>query len=122
MEGDKKEATSVQDDKPYTGPRTLDGKPVAESDSKFGSSSRASAPQKKKSGIATLGSLSQEKETVDNFDDSDDDEFKGGKEPRDLFAGGEKSGLAVQDPTENYNHPKKLARDILKMAKAYVDY
>lgn len=118
MEGDKKEATSVQDDKPYTGPRTLDGKPVAESDSKFGSSSRASAPQKKKSGIATLGSLSQEKETVDNFDDSDDDEFKGGKEPRDLFAGGEKSGLAVQDPTENYNHPKKLARDILKMAKA----
>lgn len=118
MEETKTEDKNSNDDRPYTGPRTLDGRPAAESAAKFDLNSRASAPPKKKSGIATLDSLNQEQNLSDNFDDSDDEDFKGGKEPRDLFAGGEKSGLAVQDPTENYNYPKKLARDILKMAKA----
>lgn len=45
--------------------------------------------------------------------EGDDDE-----QPRDLFAGGEKSGLAVQDPTKR--DPKSLVNDILKKARSYV--
>jgi len=37
-----------------------------------------------------------------------------------LFAGGEKSGLAVQDPASNRNDPRKVVDDILKKARAYV--
>lgn len=40
-------------------------------------------------------------------------------EPRDMFAGGEKSGLAVQDPSKkDKNDPKKVVDDILKKARA----
>lgn len=117
-EGDVEGNKTVQETKPYTGPRTLDGRPAPESTSTIGSSSRLSATKSKKSGIATLGSISQSQPSRDNFDGSDDEDLNHGKEPRDLFAGGEKSGLAVQDPAEHQNHPKKVVRDILKMAKA----
>lgn len=44
-----------------------------------------------------------------------------GRNPRDLFAGGEKSGLAVQDPTnQGDGGPMKIINDILAKAKAYV--
>lgn len=50
----------------------------------------------------------------------DDDEDETGR-PRDLFAGGEKSGLAVQDPANKSSEsPMKLVNDILAKAKAYV--
>jgi UBX domain-containing protein 1 len=52
-------------------------------------------------------------------DDSSDEDYEPGEEPRDLFAGGEKSGLAVQDPS-NRNDPRKVVDDILKKARAYV--
>ncbi|ROW15849.1 hypothetical protein VPNG_02598 [Cytospora leucostoma] len=38
--------------------------------------------------------------------------------PRDLFAGGEKSGLAVQDPSRNAADPQNVIKDILAKAKA----
>jgi UBX domain-containing protein 1 len=54
----------------------------------------------------------------DDDDDSDDDDFEPDEQPRDLFAGGEKSGLAVQDPVANRNDPRKVVNDILKKARA----
>lgn len=55
----------------------------------------------------------------DDDDDDGDEDYEPGEQPRDLFAGGEKSGLAVQDPS-NRNDPKKVVNDILKKARAYV--
>ncbi|KAI6717386.1 hypothetical protein PZA11_005609 [Diplocarpon coronariae] len=109
-------------EEPYTGPRTLDGRPAPQSIPTAGSSS--SAPPKKKGGIATLGSLSQgptgahagHGHAHDDEDESEEDDDT--KQPRDLFAGGEKSGLAVQDPSSNRNDPRKVVNDILKKARA----
>lgn len=47
--------------------------------------------------------------------------FDDGRNPRDLFAGGEKSGLAVQDPKQDGFGAKKLINDILARARAYVN-
>jgi UBX domain-containing protein 1 len=110
---------------PYTGPRTLDGRPAPASIPAAGSSS-SSAPPKKKGGFATLDSLNQAGPSgghaghghAHDDDDSSDEDFQPGEEPRDLFAGGEKSGLAVQDPARN--DPRKVVNDILKKARAYV--
>lgn len=104
---------------PYTGPRTLDGRPAPQS---IPAVSSGSAPPKKKGGIATLGSIQgggHEGHGHDD-DDSDDEDYKPDGEPRDLFAGGEKSGLAVQDPNHGRNDSRKVVNDILKKAKAYV--
>ncbi|EKD19451.1 uncharacterized protein L3040_002671 [Drepanopeziza brunnea f. sp. 'multigermtubi'] len=103
----------------YTGPRTLDGRPAPQSIPAVGSSSSSAKP-KKKGGIATLGSLSSGSHGHghDDDDDEDDEDFDPDGEPRDLFAGGEKSGLAVQDPPSRSNDPRKVVSDILKKAKA----
>lgn len=95
----------------YTGPRTLDGRPAPQYAS---SSSKATSkkPQKRR-GVATLGSLNNDDEDED--DEESDDGGRG-----DLFAGGEKSGLAVQDPNQRSNDPKKLISDIIAKARAYV--
>ncbi|PBP23625.1 SEP-domain-containing protein [Diplocarpon rosae] len=109
-------------EEPYTGPRTLDGRPAPQSIPTAGSSS--SALPKKRGGIATLGSLGQGSAGAhaghghahgDEDDSEDDDDAE---QPRDLFAGGEKSGLAVQDPSANRNDPRKVVNDILKKARA----
>ena len=114
-----------QETEAYTGPRTLDGRPAPQSASAIpvGSSSGPS----RRSGVATLGSLggsSRGGHAGHGHDDDDDDEgdedYAPGEEPRDLFAGGEKSGLAVQDPS-NRNDPRKVVNDILKKARAYAD-
>jgi len=108
-------------EEPYTGPRTLDGRPAPASIPTVGSSS---APPKKKGGFATLGSLNQSSgshaghDHAHDDDESDDDDFEPDEQPRDLFAGGEKSGLAVQDPASNRNDPRKVVDDILKQARA----
>ncbi|KAL5313624.1 hypothetical protein ACEPPN_018045 [Leptodophora sp. 'Broadleaf-Isolate-01'] len=111
-------------EEPYTGPRTLDGRPAPQSIPAVSSSSGSAAP-KKKGGIATLGSLNQGPSGAHaghghahDDDDSDDEDFDPEEEPRDLFAGGEKSGLAVQDPSSNRNDPRKVVNDILKKARA----
>lgn len=104
---------------PYTGPRTLDGRPAPESALPTASSSRA-APPPRRGGIATLGSIGQSSSHAghghahDDDDDSDDDDEA--EQPRDLFAGGEKSALAVQDPS-NRSDPRKVVNDILKKAR-----
>jgi UBX domain-containing protein 1 len=55
----------------------------------------------------------------DNYDDDDDDDDdKRGR--GDLFAGGEKSGLAVHDPTMGgpSSDARRVMRDIVAKAKA----
>lgn len=75
-----------------------------------------------RSGFATLDSLNQGSagghagHGHDDDDDSDDEDYADDEQPRDLFAGGEKSGLAVQDPRRN--DPRSLVNDIIKKAKA----
>ena len=121
---DEPENEAEPEPEPYTGPRTLDGRPAPEALPAVGSSSKA--PPKKTGGFATLGSLGSSSSgphaghghAHDDDDDSSDDDFEPGEEPRDLFAGGEKSGLAVQDPARN--DPRKVVNDILKKARAYV--
>jgi UBX domain-containing protein 1 len=114
-----------QDPEAYTGPRTLDGRPAPASAipvaSSSGSAAQSAAPPRR-SGIATLGSLNQsaahgQGHAHDDDDDDDEEDYEPDREPRDLFAGGEKSGLAVQDPS-NRNDPRKVVNDILKKARA----
>lgn len=75
--------------------------------------------------MATLGSLGggSGHDHSDDDDDDDDDPNRRG----DLFAGGEKSGLAVQDPARNRGgadrgsdaqNPQSVIKDILAKAKA----
>ncbi|KAM0546038.1 hypothetical protein ACHAPJ_011052 [Fusarium lateritium] len=114
-------STAPAPDDNYTGPRTLDGRPAPEAAS--GSSSQAArkpaASQQKKKGIATLGSLGGGSSHQHDHGDDDDEDF----DPEDddgrgnLFAGGEKSGLAVQDPSQE-GGPKKIISDILAKARA----
>ncbi|CAK7268559.1 protein phosphatase regulator [Sporothrix epigloea] len=108
----------------YTGPRTLDGRPAPHAQFPTASQSSSSrAQQPKKRGLMTIGSLRGNEASGhghDDDDDDDDDESSGGR--GDLFAGGEKSGLAVQDPTMGHrgasNDAKRAMRDILAQAKA----
>lgn len=97
----------------YTGPRTLDGRPAPESAGR----APARSTQPKRKGIATLGSLGGSSQAPNqNDDDSDEDSEDEGR--GNLFAGGEKSGLAVQDPHDS--RPRKVVDDILAKARAYV--
>lgn len=125
-------AEAAPADNSYSGPRTLDGRPAPEGSSSSGGrpSTRRTTSQPKKRGIATLGSLgggsgggggSSHQHQHDNDDDDsddisdedDDDEGRGN-----LFAGGEKSGLAVQDPGKPDGGSRKIIGDILAKAKA----
>lgn len=103
----------------YTGPRTLDGRPAPAAIPTVASSSRAPA-QRGVGGIRTLGSLNQDDDDGhghghDHDDDDEDSDYE--PPPRDLFAGGEKSGLAVQDPNRK-SDPKSIINDLMKKAKA----
>lgn len=123
-EGSDEAGAGVEPEPEYTGPRTLDGRPAPQS--AFPASS-TSKPLKKK-GLATLGSLGgsstrhggHQHEHDDDEDDEDDEDFDERKGPRDLFAGGEKSGLAVQDPAQRGGGAKKIINDIISKAKEYV--
>lgn len=66
-----------------------------------------------------MGSLSGHAQDDDDDEDDDEDESER-RGPRDLFAGGEKSGLAVQDPARHSSDPQNVIKDILAKAKAYV--
>ncbi|KAG5998412.1 hypothetical protein E4U54_002190 [Claviceps lovelessii] len=107
----------------YTGPRTLDGRPAPQAASSSGPRAQPKS-QPKRTGIATLGSLGgggggggggshHHDDDNDDSDDSDDNDGRGN-----LFAGGEKSGLAVQDPKQQEAGPRKIINDILAKAKA----
>lgn len=100
----------------YTGPRTLDGQPAPQA---ARSAPKAKAAPKKK-GIATLGSVGagsshQHDDESDEHDHDHDDADDRGN----LFAGGEKSGLAVQDPKQQEGSSwKKVVSNIEAKAKA----
>lgn len=103
----------------YTGPRTLDGRPAPQAASSS-TQARMPAAKPKKTGVATLSSLSggsrhhvDDEDDGDDFEDEDEDDGRGN-----LFAGGEKSGLAVQDPKQDGGGAKKIISDILAKAKA----
>ena len=102
----------------YSGPRTLDGRPAPQED--FSSLASRQAKQPKKKGIATLGSLASSSSAPHNPMDDDDDEDEDDEDDDgrgNLFAGGEKSGLAVQDPRQE-GGSRKIISDILAKAKA----
>lgn len=113
-------ASASNAETPYTGPRTLDGRP-APAEYASGSSTSASKKPAKKKGLATLSSLGGGHDHDHDHDD-DDDDFDEGKGPRDLFAGGEKSGLAVQDPSQGPSNAQKVIKDILAKAKSCVTF
>lgn len=110
-----REAEAIPAD--YTGPRTLDGRPVPEASGSSRGATRKSAPQQKRKGVATLGSLGGSSHHHDDDDDDDDDESDDDDGRGNLFAGGEKSGLAVQDP-HSEGGPRKIISDILAKARA----
>lgn len=113
------DADEEMEEAPYTGPRTLDGRPAPNAIPTT-SSSKSVPPKKKTGGINTLGSIAPADPHAGHGhahddDDDDDSDDEDDEEPRDLFAGGEKSGLAVQDPGQGQ---KRLVKDILKKARA----
>jgi len=106
-------ATAAVEDN-YTGPRTLDGRPAPEAASGGTSSSKSSRPQQKKKGVATLASLGGGHAHDSEDDDHDHDEDEDENTNRgDLFAGGEKSGLAVKDPHQRKGEKKEGSRGIV---------
>ncbi|KAF4589215.1 UBX domain-containing protein [Ophiocordyceps camponoti-floridani] len=105
-------------EEPYTGPRTVDGRPAPQAYRR----SRNNEPAAKEEGVATLASLasaSQQGGGNDDDDDADDDDLDGDTEDGrgNLFAGGEKSGLAVQDPKQE-GGSRQIINDILAKARA----
>ncbi|KAK5993772.1 UBX domain-containing protein 1 [Cladobotryum mycophilum] len=101
----------------YDGPRTLDGRPAPRGDF------RPPRPPQKKKGVTTLGTLGSGSGSGAHGDDDEDDEGdysdeEEESERRNLFAGGEKSGLAVQDPKQQEGGPRKIISDILAKARA----
>ncbi|KAK4238265.1 hypothetical protein C8A03DRAFT_15255 [Achaetomium macrosporum] len=109
-------APSAVPEPEYTGPRTLDGRPAPEY-AAASSSSTAKKPQKRK-GVATLSSLGGGQDHDDSEDDGDYDDEDERRGPRDLFAGGEKSGLAVQDPAQRSSDPRRVLNDIVAKARS----
>ena len=93
-------------------PRTLDGRPApGYSASSSGSAKKA---QPKKKGLATLSSLGGGGHDHDDDDSDDDDD-----DPhRDTYAGGEKSGLAVQDPNSAKGNAQRILDDLLAKARS----
>jgi UBX domain-containing protein 1 len=98
----------------YTGPRTLDGRPAPGYSSSGGSSKK---PEPKKRGLATLSSLGGGAHGQENDDDDSEDEDDDQRGGRDTYAGGEKSGLAVQDPSQRSN-PQRILDDLLAQARS----
>lgn len=97
----------------YTGPRTLDGRPAPGGSS--APSSSANKPPPKKRGLATLSSLGGGSHGHDHDDDDSDDDDD---DPhRDTYAGGEKSGLAVQDPNSK-SGAQRILDDLLAKARS----
>ncbi|KAI1323686.1 hypothetical protein F5Y16DRAFT_383134 [Xylariaceae sp. FL0255] len=100
----------------YTGPRTLDGRPAPQAIPTTSTSS-SKRPQKKKTGLATLSSLGGGDSGHDHDDDDGDDDYDDDMQHRDTYAGGEKSGLAVQDPNQRSDDPRDVVKKIIKEAE-----
>ncbi|KAL1890059.1 protein phosphatase regulator [Sporothrix stenoceras] len=119
-------------DPSYTGPRTLDGRPAPQSQSSSRAAASSSRQPPKRKGLMTMSSLQSGSsaghhghghghDDDDDDEDYDDDEDDSKRGRGDLFAGGEKSGLAVQDPTMAggpSSDARRVMRDIVAKAKA----
>ena len=126
-------SSTPAEDPEYTGPRTLDGRPAPESQASASSHARPqqSASQQKKKGLMTFSSFKSGGSSSqpggghghghghgpghgdDDSDFGDDENTNRG----DLFAGGEKSGLAVKDPNMAGHSSQKIMREIVSQAK-----
>lgn len=102
------------------GGRTLAGDYVPPSASSASSSSQQPAARRQpQRGLRTLGDLQSSAPPGHSHDgDNDDDSDYQDDESQDLFAGGEKSGLAVQNP--NQSNPQDYINNILRRARQYV--
>ncbi|KAI2634044.1 hypothetical protein GGS21DRAFT_125918 [Xylaria nigripes] len=97
----------------YTGPRTLDGRPVPQAIPTTSTASSSSKRPQKKTGLATLSSLGSSHASGHSDAHPRDDHGPN----RDTYAGGEKSGLAVQDPSQRAD-PRRIINDLLSRAKS----
>ncbi|EWC45024.1 hypothetical protein DRE_06304 [Drechslerella stenobrocha 248] len=97
--------------------RTLAGGTVGEpSGSSSSGPSHSAPPPKKRGGLVTLGDLGRgvpQGHGHGQDDDSDDDHGQ------DMFAGGEKSGLAIENPSRPGNHGLDSVRNIIKQAQEH---
>jgi UBX domain-containing protein 1 len=96
------------------GGRTLDGTyvpPAAGSSS----SSQPAARRQPQRGLRTLGDLQSSGGGGHGHSHDDDDDDEQDDENQDFFAGGEKSGLAVQNP--NQSNPRDHINNILRRAR-----
>ncbi|KAL1625678.1 protein phosphatase regulator [Diplodia seriata] len=98
-EQDAAEPTPAQAPPGYTGPRTLSGAPAPAADQSSSSSSSSGARNQQRGaargGPRTLRDIQSEGASQGHAHGHDDDDDE---EDQDFFAGGEKSGLAVQNP------------------------
>lgn len=112
----------------YTGPRTLDGKPVAGGASwPSASASSSSSRPPRRTGIATLNSggsssagafrqgASMPEPHSDDEPEHHSSEDDGDDKGQDLYAGGGRSGLNVEDPNKRKSG-RKMVDEILKKA------
>jgi UBX domain-containing protein 1 len=95
------------------GGRTLDGTyvPPPAGAASSASSSRAASKAPQRGGPRTIKDLQGDGGHGHAHDDDDDDD----KEDQDFFAGGEKSGLAVQNP--NASNPRDQINKLIKRAR-----
>ncbi|OCK82189.1 SEP-domain-containing protein [Lepidopterella palustris CBS 459.81] len=102
------------------GGRTLGGGPVpAESSPSSAPAASSSRQPARRSGLRTLKDLQNQPAGHSHGPDSDhDDDDEEDGEQQDFFAGGEKSGLAVQNP--NAGNPRDQINNILKRARGNV--
>lgn len=99
------------------GGRTLAGDYVPPSASSASSSRQPPARSQPQRGLRTLGDLQSSGggSQGHGHDGDDDDSDYQDDENQDLFAGGEKSGLAVQNP--NQSNPQDYINNILRRAR-----
>ncbi|KAF3912871.1 hypothetical protein AA313_de0205550 [Arthrobotrys entomopaga] len=92
--------------------RTLAGGDDGGDDTAAGPSTSKPAPPRKRGGMMTLGDLGRGAASGHGHDDDDSDDEHG----QDMFAGGEKSGLAIENPGRDRGGLDSV-RNILKQAQ-----
>ncbi|CAG5159851.1 uncharacterized protein ALTATR162_LOCUS5686 [Alternaria atra] len=123
MAGDESNTDPTQNPPPTGagGGRTLGGAyvpsptPAASSSSSQPAAARGQPTQRGVAGARTLRDLQSSGGGHGHAHDDDDDEDHPDDENQDFFAGGEKSGLAVQNP--NQSNPRDQINNILKRAR-----
>ena len=100
------------------GPRTLGGAPASASAPNTSAPSSAANKSKAPKKFATLGNFGGGEPHPHSDDDSDEDYIDDDEDKKqDLYAGGEKSGLALQNPSDpRSGRAKNLAEKLVKKA------